>query len=200
MEKIKEFLRFLLRYQSLIVIDLRPIESSDRENLRSWRNNPEISKYMYLDHYISKQEHNKWFDKIRHDETKKYWIIYFDGIKAGLVNLYDIDNINQRCSWAFYIANLNTRGKGVGSFVEYFVLDYVFNTLCLNKLICEVFEFNEAVIRMHKKFGFKEEGLFRNHIYKNNKPYNVHYLSILRDEWILIEQSIINRLKKVKII
>lgn len=44
--------------------------------------------------------------------------------------------------------------------------DYVFNTLKLNKLCCEVFEFNRKVIEIHKKFGTEIEGILKQHICK----------------------------------
>ncbi len=182
------------------MIELRDINSNDKDKLREWRNMPEISKYMYFDHHITKEEHEKWFNRISSDKTTKYWIIVCDGEDVGLVNLYGIDNQNLRCHWAFYISSSNARGKGVGSFVEYSILHYVFDKMCLNKLCCEVLGFNEPVVRMHKKFGFKEEGLFKEHIIKNNQPHKVYCLAILRSEWNDIKPEIVKRLKKVNII
>jgi UDP-4-amino-4,6-dideoxy-N-acetyl-beta-L-altrosamine N-acetyltransferase len=182
------------------MVELREIKTVDKEKVREWRNNPEISKYMYSDQHITADEHDKWFNRIINDKTSKYWIIVCDNEDVGLVNLYNIDKQNLRCYWAFYISSPNVRGKGVGSFVEYSVLHYVFDELGLKKLCCEVLGFNEPVVRMHKKFGFKEEGLFREHIIKNNKPHNVYCLAILRNEWNEIKSGIVKRLKKVNII
>ena len=196
----KKFLNYLIKYRKKTLVELREIEFKDKDKLREWRNIPEISKYMYSDQLITVEEHEKWFNKIINDKSTKYWIIVCDKEDVGLVNLYDIDNQNSRCYWAFYISSPNVRGKGVGSFVEYSVLNYVFDELDLNKLCCEVLGFNEPVLRMHKKFGFKEEGLFREHIIKNNKPHNVYCLAILRNEWNEIKPEIVKRLKKVNII
>tara|TARA_B100001113_G_scaffold313595_1_gene278723 strand:+ start:753 stop:1301 length:549 start_codon:yes stop_codon:yes gene_type:complete len=182
------------------MVELRQIRTVDKERIRKWRNNPDISKYLYSDHYITADEHDKWFNRIINDKTSKYWIIVCDDEDVGLVHLYNIDERNLRCHWAFYISSINARGKGVGSFVEYSVLHYVFDELNLNKLCCEVLEFNEPVVKMHKKFGFKEEGLFYNHIIKNNKSQNVYCLAILRDEWNEMKPKIVERLKKANII
>jgi len=182
------------------MVELREIKTKDKDKLREWRNMPEISKYMYSDNHITAEEHEKWFNRIISDKTTKYWIIVCDNEDVGLVNLYDIDNRNSRCYWAFYISSPNVRGKGVGSFVEYSVLHHVFDELGLNKLCCEVLGFNEPVVRMHKKFGFKEEGLFREHIIKNDKHYRVYCLAILQSEWNEIKPEIVSRLKKVGIL
>jgi len=182
------------------MIELKEIESGDKNILREWRNMPEVSKYMYSDHHIAEEEHEKWFNRILNDKTTKYWKIICDNEDAGLVNLYDIDNQNSRCSWAFYIASPNVRGRGVGSFVEYSVLHYVFDVLNLNKLCCEVLGFNEPVVRMHKKYGFKEEGLLRDHRVKAGKAYDVYCLALLRSEWDLIKANLVLRLKKANIL
>ncbi len=175
---------------------LRDIQSEDEERILEWRNLPEVSKYMYTDHSITVEEHRKWFEKIKTDPTKRYWIIVCDGQDVGLSNIYNLDVSNQRCYWAFYIVSPDVRGKGVGSFVEYSMLHYVFDELNLNKLCCEVLAFNEQVTNMHKKFGFKEEGFFRKHILKDGQFVDVVSLAMLRNEWEMLKTDIEDRLRK----
>lgn len=178
------------------MIYLRDIHFEDKEMIRVWRNMPEVSKFMYTDHYITPEEHERWFQRITTDPTCRYWIIVCDEVDVGLVNIYNLDHRNQRCYWAFYIADPRARGKGVGSFVEYSVLRYVFDHLGLNKLCCEVLSFNQGVIDMHKRFGFQEEGLFREHIFKGGTYYDVVALAILRKEWEALKPEIEERLRR----
>ena len=93
------------------------------------------------------------------------------------------DRRNRRCYWAFYIVSPNVRGKGVGTSAEYFVLRHVFDELNLNRLCCEVLDFNQGVVRMHKSFGFVEEGIFRKHVFKGDEPHDVICLAMLREDW-----------------
>lgn len=177
------------------MIQLRDLKSNDKDMILQWRNKPEVAKYMYTDHDISREEHNRWFERIINAPKCRYWIIVCDQIDVGLVNIYEIDEKNQRCFWAFYVADSSVRGKGVGSFVEYSVLKYVFGDLKLNKLCCEVLGFNDHVVNMHKQFGFREEGIFREHIIKGDKIFDVVRLAILREEWEEEKTNIKNRLK-----
>ena len=174
---------------------LREIRSDDREKIYRWRNSPDVAKYMYTDHQITEEEHNRWFDAILNDRSHKYWIIVYDKEDIGLVNLYDIDQHNKRCFWAFYITSQNVRGKGAGSFVEYYMLKYVFEDLAYNKLCCEVLYSNQAVVDMHKSFGFQEEGLFRQHRLKNGQFMDVVALAMLRSEWDEKKPQIEQKLK-----
>ena len=162
---------------------LRDIRPDDRDMIREWRNLPQVADYMYTDHVIGPEEHAAWFSRILQDPSYKYWIIVCDGEDVGLANLYAIDRRNRRCYWAYYIVSPNVRGKGVGSFVEYAVLNYVFDDLKLEKLCCEVLAFNRGVVEIHRRFGFTQEGLFRKHIFKRDTFHDVVCLAILKEEW-----------------
>jgi UDP-4-amino-4,6-dideoxy-N-acetyl-beta-L-altrosamine N-acetyltransferase len=178
------------------MVYLRDIQPEDKERILEWRNLPEVAQYMYTDHDITPEEHERWFQRILNDPSCRYWIIGCDGVDVGLANVYHLDRQNQRCYWAFYLADPIVRGKGVGSFVEYFVLHYVFDELGLNKLCCEVLAFNEAVTNMHKGFGFQQEGFYREHIIKQGQPYDVVALAMLRKEWESRKPEIVERLRQ----
>jgi len=165
------------------MITLRPVKSEDAEMLRTWRNLPQIARNMYTDHIITAEEHAAWFRSALADSTRRYWIICCDKKDVGLVNLYAIDPANRRCHWAFYVAEASAKGKGVGSAVEVEILRHVFEELKFNKLCCEVLAGNRGVVRMHQRFGFREEGLFRRHVRKGDDFADVVCMAILKEEW-----------------
>jgi UDP-4-amino-4,6-dideoxy-N-acetyl-beta-L-altrosamine N-acetyltransferase len=164
-------------------VDLRPVAADDRDRILAWRNSPDVRAYMYTDHVIAPDEHARWFAGIPGDPARAYWVIEMDGKPVGLANLYDIDRRNQRCSWAYYLADPSVRGQGVGSFVEYWVLEYVFAGLKLAKLWCEVLASNEAVWKLHEAFGFTVEARFRGHVIKDGRRADVLGLGILAADW-----------------
>lgn len=174
-----------------MIVKLRLIRSSDLDLIKEWRMLPEVTKYMYTDPVITKEMQKKWFENILNNEkSEKYWIIQLDGkIDVGLLSLTEIDYINQKACWAYYLGSMEARGKGLGRILECNIYDYVFNELKINKLWCEVFEFNENVIKIHEKFGSKIEGIFKDHIFKNGMFLNVVRMAITRDEWKDIKGS-----------
>jgi len=155
---------------------------------------------MYTDHIITAEEHEQWFQAAILDSNRKSWIILLDNKEVGFVCITDIDLNNCRCAWAFYVAEPEDRGRGVGSFVEYFVLRYVFDKLDLEKLCCEVLSNNPNVIEMQKKFGFKVDGVLRRHIRKQGQFPDVHVLSIMKDEWLAKRNEITAKLQQRNII
>ena len=162
---------------------LRPLRADDKDRILAWRNSPDVRAFMYTDHVISPDEHARWFAGIGDDPRRRYWIIEANSAPVGLANLYDIDQRHSRCAWAYYLADPSVRGMGLGSYVEYWMLQQVFETLGLGKLWCEVLASNEPVWRLHETFGFKQEARFRDHVIKDGAPQDVLGLGILAAEW-----------------
>jgi UDP-4-amino-4,6-dideoxy-N-acetyl-beta-L-altrosamine N-acetyltransferase len=162
---------------------LRPLRADDKDRILNWRNAPEVRAYMYTDHLIAPEEHARWFAGIEGDVRRRYWIIEANGAPVGLANLYDIDERHRRCAWAYYLADPAVRGMGLGSYVEFWMLQQVFETLGLSKLWCEVLASNEPVWRLHETFGFRQEARFREHVIKDGAPQDVLGLGILAAEW-----------------
>lgn len=174
---------------------MRDILEEDRERLLAWRNSPEVAAYMYSDHPISREEHDLWFDSIAKRRDRRYWVIEVNGAPVGLVNLADIDETHRRCAWAYYLASPSVRGLGVGSYVEFWVIEHVFGRLGFNKLWCEVLLSNEAVWKLHQAFGFQREALFRDHVVKNGQPVDVVGLGLLARDWVGKREEVADRLR-----
>ncbi|MEH2192961.1 MAG: UDP-4-amino-4,6-dideoxy-N-acetyl-beta-L-altrosamine N-acetyltransferase [Nostoc sp.] len=163
---------------------LRALEESDLQQVLEWRNSDRIRANMYTDHIISMDEHREWFEKITKDDKDVYKIFEFKARSLGVVNATQIDRVNQKCSWAFYLGDENVP-LGSGAVMEFLFLKYIFEELKIRKLCCEVFGFNLTTIKLHQKFGFREEGCFKQHIFKNNIYQDVISMALLVDEWII---------------
>jgi UDP-4-amino-4,6-dideoxy-N-acetyl-beta-L-altrosamine N-acetyltransferase len=176
-------------------VRLRRVEAADSARLLAWRNSPEVAAYMYTDHPISQAEHDRWFAGVMAAPDRRYWIIEMDGEPVGLANLARIDPTASRCEWAYYLGEASTRGRGVGSQVEYIVLRHVFEDLGLNKLWCEVLVENEAVWKLHESFGFVREALYRDHVFKAGRFQDVVGLGMLKADWDAARPKIEARLR-----
>ena len=144
------------------------IQSSDKDLILQWRNTEKVRYNMYSDHVISEEEHDKWFCNGLVDKAATYLIFQYKENPIGFLSFTNINHFHNRCYWAFYLGPVDIP-RGAGAVLEYFALEYAFKTLKIRKLCCEVFVFNTAVIRLHEKFGFVEEGRFFEHYIKNEK-------------------------------
>jgi len=178
-------------------VQLRPVEPADSDLLYAWRNSPEVAAFMYSDHQITPEEHTRWFAGIAGDPKREYRMIVVDGAPAGPANFADIDRVQGRASWAYYLADPSVRGKGVGGYVEYLMIERAFGELGLRKLWCEVLVTNEPVWKLHQKFGFRQEALLRAHVVKGGTPIDVMGLGLLAEDWAAVRPAMVERLKRL---
>ncbi|MHB9149526.1 MAG: UDP-4-amino-4,6-dideoxy-N-acetyl-beta-L-altrosamine N-acetyltransferase [Thermoleophilia bacterium] len=162
---------------------LRGMTADDLQRVFEWRNQERIRNAMYTDHVISWEEHTQWFARVSSDPSNRQLVFQVDGRPVGVVSFADIDAVNQRARWGFYLGESDV-APGTGSRMEFLALEFAFETLGLRKLSCEVFSFNDKVTKMHGKFGFVEEGRFRQHILKDGVFEDIVVLGMLKAEWL----------------
>lgn len=164
---------------------LRKLAEGDLEQVRLWRMQPDIARYMYTEPVITPEQQRNWFEKARRSRSDVYWIIeLIDGATpVGLISLNDIDSGHRRCSWAYYVASDAARGLGLGRLIEPNIYDHVFKTMGFHRLWCEVLSFNKGVVKLHERFGSRVEGVLREHIIKNGECHDVVRMGILQRDW-----------------
>ncbi|EGQ7933986.1 UDP-4-amino-4,6-dideoxy-N-acetyl-beta-L-altrosamine N-acetyltransferase [Vibrio vulnificus] len=158
-----------------------PLSIDDLEMILEWRNAPEVRSKMYTSHEISLSEHHAWFEKVQGDNTKAYFLAKLNDEPVGVVGFSEINPTARIATWAFYASP--SAPRGTGSLMEFHALDYAFDKLNLHKLRCEVLGFNQVVVKLHKKFGFVEEGSHRDAFYDSENYHDIVHLGIFHNEW-----------------
>ena len=162
---------------------IRAIADDELELMRGWRNSPTVRANMYTRHEITSAEHLSWWEGVRQRDDQQYFMYEVDGKPLGIIGFVSIDTVYSACSWAFYASP--EAPKGTGSRMEFIALDYVFTSMNLNKLYCEVLAFNEPVIRLHEKFGMQVEGVFRQQHFAEGHYVDICRLGLLSKEWAI---------------
>lgn len=160
---------------------LRSIADVELELMRVWRNAPGVRTNMYTQHEISHEEHLAWWAKTKNRADQKYFMYEMDGAPTGIAAFTRIEIQSQNSAWAFYASP--TAPRGTGSKMEFLMLEHAFGTLQLHKLYCEVLAFNTPVIKLHQKYGFKVEGVFRDQYKVGGNFVDTYRLGILAAEW-----------------
>jgi len=155
------------------------MKDEDIDQVLEWRNHPEVRRYMYTQHEIMPEEHQRWFNLASQDPTRHLLVYERDGVGHGYAQLHCE---NRRASWGFYLAP--NASKGSGSLLGRAVLDYAFLELDLHKVIGEALAYNQPSIHFHKKLGFIQEGLLRQHHYDGQHYHDVFCFGLLQPEWI----------------
>lgn len=169
---------------------LRPLTELDLPNLLEWRNLERVRTNMYTDRIISMTEHQYWFEKQSgNSANEKYFIFESNKRPLGFVSFTRYNPDSGTCYWAFYLGETNVP-RGTGAIMEYIAIEHAFRELAIRKLCCEVFVFNTSVIKLHRKFGFMEEGRFTEHMLKNEKYEDIVSLALFRREWVNIRAKL----------
>lgn len=151
------------------------------EMVLNWRTREDVTKYMVTDIEYNLDNQKKWFNKITNNPSEKYWIILYNSKPIGLISLNDIDYKNKHTRWGYYIGEEEYRMYG--GIIPHYLYNYVFGTLKLNKINAEVLEGNDNVIKLNLLHGYREVGVFKRHIYKNNKFYDLYLLELTKEDW-----------------
>lgn len=169
---------------------------SIQSQVRNLRNQPAVRSFMYSDHPISVSEHAAWLRSLEGNTRQSVFVVAIDSRACGVVALNAINATHRTADWAFYLDSA-LQGKGLGSQVEFWLLDHAFNTAVLEKLNCEVLATNQAVIRLHQKFGFSIEGVRRQNVIKNGERIDVVLLGITREEWLMQRPKMLDVIQRL---
>ena len=180
---------------NILLREITKCTDEQKKSIRKVRNQESVRKSMYTEHEISLNEHLAWVERLQSDNRQIVFVVLVDEVVSGVVSVNAIDRLHLKSDWAFYL-DANVRG-GLGAALEFGLINFVFQRVGLEKLNCEVIETNEAVVKLHKKFGFVEEGFRRENIIKNENRMGVFFLGLTRSDWEREKETVKNRYEKV---
>ena len=179
-----------------MIVELVRISSADKASLREWRNDPAVSKWMYTNHEIGEAEHNAWFDAMLADVSKVYWKIVADGVAVGAVFLTGVSSQGSSCEWGMYLADVNTRGKGVAQAACALSFRYAFNELAVDAVKCEAVAQNENAIGLYESVGYVRTGIQIDAVQRGGEMLSVVTLELTRKSWNMSESSVLQKLSE----
>lgn len=169
------------------MIYLRRVGSpGDRELLFSWCNLPDVSQYMARDHEITKAEHSAWYRRAVGDPHK--FMVIYEEAPIGFVQAACVSEKDKRWTWGHYIVG-DFRGRGIGKEIDRLVTANIFDIWGGEKIEVWILAWNEAVIRLHEKFGYRREGCKTKHVFKDGKWHDAIFMGMTSEEWMAIKNS-----------
>lgn len=179
----------------IVLLPIADATDAQRSDILRIRNQDEVRKNMYTDHVITADEHATWIERIVDSTQDRFFAVIVENEVVGGISLSRIDRANKRAEWAFYL-DKSMQGKGVGAALEYRFLNYTFDDVGLQKLNCEVLDFNEKVASFHQRFGFLREGVRRRHLVRDGVFHDTILLGITAEEWRASRQHLEQGLMK----
>ncbi len=123
----------------------------------------------------------------QHDSFK-FWAICSNDQEKRIVGWTSIARIDEEnrsaCFYSIVIGDPQYR-KGIAWIeAQQFILEYAFQHLHLNRLEYSCLSEHHSSMSMGPVLFFKQEGLARQAVYRNNRYYDVAYFSLLEDEYL----------------
>ncbi len=159
---------------------LRLMTKDDLSVVLEWRNTFAVRSSMFSMEEITLQQHLHWFENVNNTSECCLLILELGGNPAGFVNIKQVSE-GKIADWSFYAAPDSKIGTGY--VLCKMAVDYVFKELKMEKLNGQVISFNERSIAVHKRLGFKQEGVLRNNYFRNNSYYDVYLLGMTVEDW-----------------
>jgi len=165
---------------------LRAIEYDDLPLMVTWRNDPAIYKHFFEHEPLSLVMQKRWFEEFLNKPSEKLWVIHHvaDDVAIGTMGLVGIDWRNRKGELArILIYPAKYRRSEYCSEAEALVIRYFFDTLNMHRLEGELYVENEAMLALHKKFGFRVECIFEDYVFKDGRYRDVTYIAMLRKDY-----------------
>jgi RimJ/RimL family protein N-acetyltransferase len=166
-------------------IYLRPLEVEDVDSFVLWLNDEEIREYWGKTSPLSKINEKEYLKRIyKDDRNVRLGIVLKESDQLiGAIGLHDISIPHRNAELGVLIGNKSCWSKGYGTEAMNLMLKHGFDQLNLHRIYLFVLDFNPRAIRAYEKVGFKKEGVFRDHGYKDGKYCDDYAMSILESEW-----------------
>jgi len=163
---------------------LRAIEPSDLPTILKWRNSPVFSPFFREYRQLSSLQIESWYQTMMPDRNREMFVICDSshGV-VGVTGLTSLDFVNKHADLHFYIGH---DGAWIDSNIAPkalpLILNFGFNSLNLNKIWAEVFEFDSLKLEFFAKFKFRVDGRLRSHVFSNGRYFDSILMSSLRSE------------------
>lgn len=168
---------------------IRSVLQTDLHQLLEWRNSVRVRESMFSDEIITLEQHTAWFERMLQRDDQVYYIFEYQGVPSGVVNFVQLDKINSKCYWGFYLG-ADDLPSGTGTEMCRIGIQRAFTKLGMRKICGEAFAFNKPSVKVHEKLGFEREGLFKEHVWKNGKYEDIIAFALFKEDFIMEERDL----------
>jgi UDP-4-amino-4,6-dideoxy-N-acetyl-beta-L-altrosamine N-acetyltransferase len=165
---------------------LEPYSSCHQNLLQDWMNSWDALLYYRDEVLIHPPEDQAWGGLGTFIVTRNR-----DSTPLGCVGILDLNLLHRKARLDFHILP-KYRNLGYGIESGILLMYYCFNYLNLHKVFLTIYESNSHAIEVSKRLGYRQDGILREHILKNNKYLDVLVFSLLEREYF--EYILINKL------
>jgi len=166
-------------------IYLRAPEEGDEEVIATTENHPDSRETLFYALPTDLNSINEKWTKYNDDPNTIVFIICSKNPDKpiGITAFHRIDWVSRMAIFYIAIADMENRSKGFGSEATKLIMNYVFNTLNLNRVQLHVAVKNEKAIAVYKKIGYEVEGTLRQAMFREGKYHDFYVMGLLKKDY-----------------
>ena len=182
---------------------IRPSVWEDLDTFYRWEQRPEVTEFFSIrDGQTMEETARKFLEDQEDPKAEQFTIVLKPSAseafgmqtagteenKIGRIVLADIEQGWKGELWRIYLADTALRGQGLGREAMRAVMRHCFRDLGLERLYLDHYTGNPAAY-LYQSLGFQYEGVLRRNCRKNGVLYDVHLMSMLREEYEELEKT-----------
>ena len=182
---------------------IRPSVREDLDAFYRWEQRPEVTEFFSIrDGQTMEETARKFLEDQEDPKAEQFTIVLKPSAsetfgmqtaaaeenKIGRIVLADIEQGWKGELWRIYLADTALRGQGLGREAMRAVMRHCFRDLGLERLYLDHYTGNPAAY-LYQSLGFQYEGVLRRNCRKNGVLYDVHLMSMLREEYEELEKT-----------
>lgn len=182
---------------------IRPSVWEDLAAFYRWEQRPEVTEFFSIrDGQTMEETARKFLEDQEDPKAEQFTIVLKPSAsetfgmqtaaaeenKIGRIVLADIEQGWKGELWRIYLADTALRGQGLGREAMRAVMRHCFRDLGLERLYLDHYTGNPAAY-LYQSLGFQYEGVLRRNCRKNGVLYDVHLMSMLREEYEELEKT-----------
>ncbi len=181
-----------------VLVDLVVLNEdiAHKTNWYRWFNDDETTQHMQKHHYPNTRTAQlEFLNDLRKDKNKiQLGMVRKDeGIFIGIISLQNIDWVNRNAEVSILIGEAEGRKLIYAEEAMKLIIEHGFFALNLHKIYGGYLESLKSWgIFLSQRFGFQEEGCWREHVFKDGKYTDVYRIGLLREDYLAIQKNQIN--------
>lgn len=165
---------------------IRKLEMKDLPYMYEWMHDEAVTENLQADFASFTKENVSDFIKQAMEQNESsdnihYAITDENDEYMGTISLKNINRKDKNAEYAI-VTRTKAHGKGYAREATKDILSLGFNTYGLEKIYLYVVTENIAANKFYKKCGFKEEGVFRRHLFIHDSFHDIRWYSVLKEE------------------
>jgi RimJ/RimL family protein N-acetyltransferase len=172
---------------------LRAAERADIPLFVTWFNDYATSRTLSIRSPMSTASEEQWFEHAVADQGKGgYHFVACrldDDRPIGTIGLFDLDFVNGSAGLGITIGSAADRGKGHGTDMLMALLAFGFDSLRLERIELDCYDFNPGAHRLYQRVGFVDEGVARHRVFREGRHVDLFKMSMLADEWRALQAA-----------